>query len=623
MIVYSWDGNAQVNDGVNFAAWFVGPHLGLPEVQVDLVPRHGRHPRIGGITRQGLEMLMEVEALAGSADTLRTWFDAEDATPRLLVVTDEDGGNARYWRALCYSFLPTTTPYIYLVKLRIDGDVRLRSVTPTTQHWDVTSSSFTWQTIVTNGVAGINDDAYPIITITPRAYATDINNYRRFIAVNWRAATSASAYPVDITAAGLDTRVANTNFASTAGNDIRVYVDGVETDYWLHNPNTTTTKVFVNLDWQPARSGTLVAGFNAGTLGEIALTEGIAGFPDSGLLLIDNELFAYTGRDLAAGIFDTVIRAARGTSAASHSAGATVTLIQHEIWIEYGSSSPAAASVDNTRKPMFNLATSTNTSWDYDDFHKTGEPRAAAWSFTNALNVERYGGSHATAANPYVELGIASATGSPKTAISGDWTIYNPCGLTAANFQNGEFYHGRLAWWSGSVRSSVDGATYSAAYTIASSTNDTWNSWSQNVALAGGTRYVNLSLRGYGSMADPSRLECADVTLSLDSSVTPTVVIGAEQSFYRLKAHIVIMTTNDGIYLDVGLALNESLEIDTDTDTVTLLSDGSSQYQGLTVEGLPRNRLLRLQPGANELLYGEAGVVDVDVDIEFERRYRV
>ena len=619
MIPYSWDGNTQINDGTNFAAYFLGPELGLPEVQVNLVPRYGRHPRIGGISRQGLEVLMEVEVLAGSADTLRAWFDAEDATPRLLVVTDEDGGNARYWRALCYSFTPTVSPYIYLVKLRVDGDVRLRSVTPTTQHWDVTTSGAT--TTVTNGTAGINDDAYPIITITPRAYATGINLYRRFLSVTWRGG-AAGQYPVDITNAGLDTRIASTNFASAAGNDIRIYVDGTATDFWLHNINAATTKVFVNLDFQPTQQGALVTGFSSGSLGTIALTTSIADWPESGLFQINSELFTYTGKDTA-NTFTGVTRAERNTSAATHSTGATVSLIQHEIWIEYGSAALAAATVDDTRKPMFTLSSSTNTSWDYDDFYKTGEPRSAAWSFTNTQNTERYGGNRTAAANPFGELGISSVISGTKITLDGSWSIFQPCGMTAANFQNGEFYHGKATWWNSRVRSSVDGATYATAYTIPSSTNDAWNSWSQNISLATGTQYLYLDLKGYGTTADPSRVEASDVTLALDSSATPTVTIGAEESIYRLNGYIGNSTTGDGIRIDVALALNEGVEIDTDTDAVTLLSDGSSQYQGLSIEGSPRDRLLRLQPGENQLIYAEDGLVDVDVDIEFERRYRV
>ena len=53
MIVYSWDGNATVNDDTNFSAYFVGPELWLPEMQANMVARNGAHPLIGGVTRQG------------------------------------------------------------------------------------------------------------------------------------------------------------------------------------------------------------------------------------------------------------------------------------------------------------------------------------------------------------------------------------------------------------------------------------------------------------------------------------------------------------------------------------------------------------------------------------------
>ena len=231
--------------------------MGLPELEIHSVARHGAHPLIGGVTRQGVELVMEVETLGGSADTLRAWFDNEDATPKVLVVVDEGGTNARYLKMLCARFVPTNTPYIYLVTLRSHGDVRLRSVTPTSQHWDVTASGAT--VAVSNGTAGVNDEAYPIITITPRAYAVGANSYRRFISVRWRASSAASRYPVDIVNGGLDTRIGSTNFASAAGNDIRVIVDGVEANYWLHNVNTATTKVWVNLDWQAGQAGTLVS----------------------------------------------------------------------------------------------------------------------------------------------------------------------------------------------------------------------------------------------------------------------------------------------------------------------------------------------------------------------------
>ena len=623
MIVYSWDGNTQVNDGVNFAAYFVGPELGLPELEIHSVARHGAHPLIGGVTRQGIEVMMEVEALAGSADTLRAWFDNEDATPKVLVVTDEGGTNARYWKLLAARFIPTNTPYIYLVTLRSHGDVRLRSVTPTSQHWDVTSSGAT--VAVNNGTAGINDEAYPVITLTPRAYATGANTYRRFVTVRWRASSAASRYPVDIVNAGLDTRIASTHFASATGDDIRVIVNGVEANYWLHNVNTATTKVWVNLDWQAAQGGTLAVSMGTGSITTVTVNEDITNFPASGLLEIGSELFAYSGKDTALRQFTGVTRAAKGTTAASHAAASGVSWIQHDVWIEYGSASMAAPAIDNTRKPMFVLSGSSNTSWDYDDFDEEGATRAAVWGFTNVRNTARYGGNQAASASPYGELGIRDdcADLGVKTAIEAYWSLFNPCGIVSANFQNGEYYYSRNEWTALRVRSSSDGASWTTSYTVPVSVLNAWTAWSQNITLVSNARYVQLHMSEYAKNTKPMRVEAADVTLALNSSYTPTVTIGGEQSTYRLQGTITNVTTGDALEVEFGMDIDESLEIDTDTHDVTYLTDNSPQYQALGIVGGSRKHLLRLQPGSNSLKYEETGLVDIDIDIEFERRWRV
>ena len=621
MIPLSWDGNTQVNDGTNYAAYFVGQELGLPKVDVNRVPRHSAHPLLGGITRQGLDLMMEVEVLGGSADTLRAWFDNEDATPKLLVVTDENGTNARYWQAMCSEFMPTNSPYIYLVKLAVHGDVRLRNVTPTAQSWNVTSSGAT--VVVNNGTAGVNDDAYPIITFTPRAYATGANSYRRFVTVRWRTSGAATRYPVDVVNAGLDTRPSSTNFASATGDDIRVIVDGVEANYWLDDVNTTTTSVWVNLDWQPAQEATLAGAMGTGSVTTIRVNQDILNFPADGLLEIDSELFTYSGKDNGLRQFTGVARAARGTSAAAHSAAATVRWVQHDVWIEYGSSSLAAPTVDNSLKPMFDLPTSSNTSWDYNNFEEDGASRAAAWAFANVKYMTRYGGNQTAAANPYAELGIQDdCADRGQTQIEAYWSLFNPCGIVSANFQNGEYYYSRTGWTTIRIRSSAGGGSYTANYTVPVSVKDAWTAWSQNQTLDSGARYVQLHMSGTARSIRRTRVEVADVTLALDSSKTPTVAIGAEQTTYRLQATVTNETTGEAFGLDFGMDLDESLEVNADTEEVTFLADGSAQYQSLDIIGENRKRIVRLRPGANTLKYEETGLVDVDVDIEFERRYR-
>ena len=91
---------------------------------------------------------------------------------------------------------------------------------------------------------------------------------------------------------------------------------------------------------------------------------------------------------------------------------------------------------------------------------------------------------------------------------------------------------------------------------------------------------------------------------------------------YRLEATITNETTGDAFQLDFGMDLNQSLRVNVDTDEVTLLGDDSPQYQALSIVGGTRKKILRMQPGANTIKYEEGGLVDVDIDIEFERRWR-
>lgn len=625
MKVVSFGGH-DVNDGENFRTWLTAPGQTPPEVEPQIVGRTGGAPTIGGVVTPArflvLRTTLEVGASSYTKRELQqlwyAWF-VTDVT-QALIIADDDGGNQRYVEAMPFSIVHAEDGdgLEIVTTLAVDGDVLWRSVTATSYAWTVTASGATLA--VVNGDPAVNDDAYPVITVTPRQYATGANSHRRFVAVKWRAGSTAKQYPVDIVNGGLDTRTGSTHFASATGDDIRVIVDGVEANYWLHNVNTATTKVWVNLDWQAGQAMTLVAVSGDG----VSVNGDITNFLATGLLSIDNELIAYTGKDTALGMFTGITRGARGTTSTAHLAGAAVYWIQHEIWIEYGSGSLAAPAIDNSRKPIFSISGSSNTSWDYDEFDEDGADRSGAWAFTNLRSMARYGGNQAAAASPYVELGISDdcAELGSKTAIEGYWGLFNPCGIVSANFQNGEYYYARGDWTTIRVRSSVSGASWTTSYTVPISVKDTWTAWSQNVTLVSGAQFVQLHAAGYAKTLKRTRVEAADVTLTLDSNYTPTVTIGGEMTSYRLQGTITNTTTGDALTVDFGMDIDESLEINTDTHDVTYLVDDTPQYQAIGIVGGMRKHLLRLQPGENTLKHEEEGVVDVDVDIEFERRWR-
>lgn len=225
-----------------------------------------------------------------------------------LIIADDDGQNQRYVEAMPFSIIHEEDGdgLIILTTLAVDGDVMWRSVTPTSYSWNITASGGTLA--VVNGSPAVNDDAYPTITATPRQYATGINPRRRFMAVGWRSPQPWASYSTDIANDALDTRIASTNFASAAGDDIRVYVDGVEVDYWLDGPDTATTKVFVNLNWQAGLVSALASSLGTGAVTTLSVDGDIGSWPESGLLMVDGEVFVYNGKTNATKTFTGVTR---------------------------------------------------------------------------------------------------------------------------------------------------------------------------------------------------------------------------------------------------------------------------------------------------------------------------
>ena len=81
------------------------------------------------------------------------------------------------------------------------------------------------------------------------------------------------------------------------GDDLRVWVNGIEVDRWLQDIDTATTQVWVNLDWQPLEEGSLATAVAAtGAITTLDLNEDISGFPSNGVLIVGSEAFVYTGK---------------------------------------------------------------------------------------------------------------------------------------------------------------------------------------------------------------------------------------------------------------------------------------------------------------------------------------
>lgn len=624
MKVKTWDGNS-INDGTYYQCVLRESFYGLPVVKVGGAGRNGRWPVLTGIERSGRVLELDVyikttTSLSTLQNQLLRWFDPETEVSKKLVCEDDAGGGDRYVMGICQALeeAPRSAGMHYHAMIVVDGDVRWRKVTASSSTWTITATGGT-KTITNSGT----DEAYPVLTITPTAAKSTGYGYKRFVPVKWLASAGYINYPVDICNDGFDTAtLIGASKMQADGDDLRVFVDGAEKDRWLDGINTSTTKVWINLSFQAAQDATLKTAIAAsGAITTIEVNESIVDFPASGILLCGSEVFTYTGKSDTSKRFTGVTRAAKGTSEAAHAISATVDWIQYDVWILYGNASSTAPVTDDNYKPAFALASSTNTSWDYDTFGPGG---TGAWSRASAGSGITYTADKDSDAVPWSEIGVRCIN---ATYPSGEYWIYNPCGITVANFANGEYFANLIAMSNGSyfgqIMSALSSGSYVQEYLIGGpSSNDVWESWSRNETLISGSVYVKMRLEaatnlGTGDMS----LECADVTLTLNSSYTPVIAIGTEQGNYSLACKITNNTTVNAIELSYTMAVNQDLEVDTDLKTITLLDDGSNQFQALTVTAGPRRNWLPLAVGANTLKYDDTGCDTVTVVIDWEERH--
>ena len=633
MKVIEWDGNAF---GTDYAAALMdGSGLGLPAVRGRSVGRLGKWPLVTGVDRPGRQLALGIAIVGSSVATLRTamlgWFDPEDETPKKLSITDDDGSsNERYVYAVCEGLQAQPSReggalgQLYVATLRVHGDVRWRHETEDSDVWNITASGQT--NVVANGG---DDDAYPRITIEPTNPKSAGYTYKRFVPVYWRVEEGFIDYPFELTNGGLDTAtLVSGSKAQADGDDFRVLVDGMQSARWFGTGsyafNQATTKVWAALDFQadvPMTLKTAIAG--SGAITEIEVNEDIGSLYHKGIVVIDSEAFTYTGTNVADRTLTGVTRAMKNTSMAAHVVDEDVEWIQHDIWFMYGNASATAPVQTDTYKPAFSVD-SSNTSWDYDDFgagHIVTGPHTRSGRWTPPQYVVNYvvpyTANRGTQADPREELGtIAALSG-------GRGTLWNPCGSTAANFQNGEKYSGKLGYWTGEIQSSLNGSLWETEYEVAEPTVvDTWQSWSQNETLDTGSVYVAMYL-DHGVANSAAYLEAADVTLTLNSSNTPTVLFSGTEytNAYRLDCTITNNTTGDAIEVEYLMEEDEELEVDTYEKTVVDLVDDSQQMQALTLVGGARRHWLRLQPGNNTIQFDDTGTSAVTLTMEFAERF--
>jgi len=265
--------------------------------------------------------------------------------------------------------------------------------------------------------------------------------------------------------------------------------------------------------------------------------------------------------------------------------------------------------------------TSLNASWVYATFGEDDGLRAGQWirdpNTTGGSGGYCYTANRVTNASPWTEIGVSAQL--VGFGSSARFYLYNPCGITAANFTNGEKYAIDLGGWTARIQSIQTGAPWVDEYTITQpSSASTWESWSQNETLISGSRFVGI----YVAVVSPgtaNNLEAADCTITVTNP--PTCTLGSEQANYPLAVTITNETTGEAVTLTFTMEVNQELELNTDAGTVTYLKDGQVHMEALTVVSGPRLDWLPLAPGSNTLRFDDTGTNAVTVTITWEIRY--
>ena len=628
----------------------------LPEGSPGMVSRGmGNYPAYTGKELGSRLVVMRVSpnpatstTFSAMMDTMAGWFDTKEQTQGTLIAKDAENSD-KQWRMLC---TPVSAPDVtfpgYTVGLSAD-DPRWEAVTASGGTIALTASGQSG-TVTSAG----NVRTQPVIAITPGTTKSSANyNYKRPVLTYNSLTVGMPAYPVDITAAGWNTTgLVAGGTVQADGDDVRVVVNGTEVERWFGGGgmNSATTGVWIVLDYSPAvtmtNGGTIDV---AGTVTTITLaattanSTAIKKLPAIGDVLIDSERFTYTGKNDTARTLTGVTRAVKGTSAGSHAVGGTIRWIEHDVWLMYGNASATAPEQTDERKPIFNLTTSTNASWDYDDF-AAGESnyyalpnstRAGSWvpKVVSAYGAESMiftggiSGITPVMANPSSAMGmsvesfIRSGRWQAETAHL-EWRWQNPAGGTAVittgqKLRIGSSFPGRAA-----LQYSSDGVTWTSKWNEVTPTNaGSVTAFANNGTATLGAAYKYIRFDLYGSVVagalTQAYMSVTDVTIAVGTN-KPTVTLGAEAANYWLNLTIANGATGESITLKQLMVTTQTLTVDCEAHTVTL-SDGTNCLAALALSS-PRVEWLDLAAGANVLTFTDVGTAGVTAVITWNDR---
>ena len=652
---YQFNGTS-INDGTYYTASFDNAPLLLSTSPHFVQAGEGQPPRYSGKELNGGTITLTVNIVQRNSistyhNLLKALFNTYDMATHVLSAKDTDDSDAVWYIDATPVGSDESQHGVFRVTFALASPIWKQVTAETETTWTVTASGQTKTVTVDKG----NLDVYPVIDISPQASgSTSYYQYMRFVKVYNPNTDSSfqSPYSINLVQSDASTHTLDTAALVTGGKmqanagDFVAYLDGKPWASWVTDENDTDTKLWANLPGlAPGIQGTIedaIAG--AGTPTTITINDitNSAYLPDTDeyIFLIEDEIFTATnrivkvdGQTVNITLGGSLTRAAKGTSAAAHSAGVTAIYIPHDIWLYYGATAtkaiPSYRTAGNllyTRRPMFDLSTSTSVSLVYADFRDADQTRAHGWTVGGQAfaggRTMYYTGNQGTYSEPAGEMGLIARA--PSTTVF--WQYAHPY-ITGANFTNGEKYNLPLtnnatSYKGGRIMYGSTVPTLAQSYAIPATTSaDTWQTWSHNTGtIAASIVRMELTNKTANYFSTEAKLEAADCTISLDADNVPVVRMGTEQAqTYELNAKITNTTTGESFKVNFPMGITQTLRIDTLNKTVKYLADNRNVY-GAVVTDTIRDTWLRLRQGDNVLSYVEADVSDVDIAISWRGR---
>lgn len=432
------------------------------------------------------------------------------------------------------------------------------------------------------------------------------------------------------------------------GDDIQVIDGGPFIPRWVTGQGTANTKVWANVNLSPGVNLFLKDTIsNIGTpatitfVSSVAAKASFADLPDTlGVLLVENEAFTYTSKNLVDLSVSGITRSARGTSAATHTSGVTVHWVEHDYFILFGNQGLILDQSDDT-KPTLDLTNSTNLSWIYVNYSQSGKKRSGALVPSVIKSLQKtsvtYTATQETDADPSSVMGMSGVSyqKNQSTWVGDDfelqWVLDHPLGVIQTS-STGFRFRNVLTAWNSNVTTKAklqyqkpSGKTFVWAdqWTVVMPTaNSSWEAWTNNASkFTTNPTKIRFAFIGKTGNVASSRADFEIDTLTVlpypvnQIMTVPTSVI----QNYPLEAKITNLTTGEYITLTYPLLLNKSLVIDTDKNTI-IYDVGTNAMAALGLSTI-RQKWLKLIPGNNLLQYDDIGTQAVTALFEWQERY--